>query len=494
MATSDDRCVIEKQPRTTTTQLPPLVGLFKVADNRHGGVTIILLIIIILLVIGVALTFRSNRYSTPQPRSNSTEIRVVPFVVLHDSVPSQHGSHRKSYHDLLRQVMDNYQREGSQALSGLSSMLNEALTSEASFAITSNNKKWLSTKIDRRIQKTAECLEHDEKVLKRLLGNFSYVMALPHNHKARNKKADNTTTTNNTNNNNNSTVSNRQQTSSTKFRMPNQHAYQNSSSSSSNDTHSYDSATQIWAHLVRDWTNEGKAIRHALYDWCAKQMKVYCCCKNKKNSTVLVPGSGMGRLAYDLSQLGHNVEANELSPSMAAAAKSVLSGYTNGSFHPYLLDGMANEVDSARRFKSVGFPDVNIRAPSKGSLSYTVGDFAGSDYYRNNRANDFDVIVTCFLIDTATNIYDYIQVIQNLLRPHGVWINVGPVQWHHNALLRPSVDELKDILEACGWKLKVWSIDTKPISYRDQNSDEKMSPMTSYDGYRPLRFVAIKSQ
>lgn len=479
MTTSDDRCVIANQP--PTTQLPPLVGLFKVTDN-HGGVTI-LLGIVLLLAIGVAfLGFRSSRYSTLQPQSScSSETCVVPFVVLHDSVPSQHGSHRKSYHDLLRQVMVNYQREGSQALSGLSSMLDEALTSEASFAIKSNNnnnKKWLSTKIDRRIQKTAECLEHDEEVLTRLLGNFSYIMALPN--KARNKKADKY-------NNNNNTVSNRQQT---RFRMPNQHANNNSSSSNASDTRSYDSATQIWAHLVRDWTNEGKAIRHSLYDWCANQMYSYC----KKNSTVLVPGSGMGRLAYDLSLLGHSVEANELSPSMAAAAESVLSGYTNGSFHPYLLDGMANEVDSARRFKNVEFPNVNIIHASKGSLSYTVGDFAGSDYYRKDRANDFDAIVTCFFIDTATNIYDYIQVIQNLLRKNGVWINVGPVQWHHNALLRPSVDELKDILEACGWKLKVWSIDTKPVSYRDQNMDEKLPPMTSYDGYRPLRFVAIKSQ
>lgn len=106
-----------------------------------------------------------------------------------------------------------------------------------------------------------------------------------------------------------------------------------------------------------------------------------------------------------------------------------------------------------------------------------------------------DLKVTCFFIDTATNIYDYLGNIQNLLRKEtGVWINVGPVQWHHNAVLRPSVDELIDLIEACGWTIKVWSIDKTPISYRDQNEANALPPMTSYDGYRPLRFVAIRSQ
>ena len=102
--------------------------------------------------------------------------------------------------------------------------------------------------------------------------------------------------------------------------------------------------------------------------------------------------------------------------------------------------------------------------------------------------------VTCFFIDTATNIYEYLETIRELLRPGtGVWINVGPVQWHHNALLRPSVDELKDMIEACGWKIRVWSIDTAPVSYRDENDANALPPMTSYDGYRPLRFVAIRN-
>lgn len=100
--------------------------------------------------------------------------------------------------------------------------------------------------------------------------------------------------------------------------------------------------------------------------------------------------------------------------------------------------------------------------------------------------------MTCFFIDTATNIYEYLETIKKLLKPGtGVWINVGPVQWHHNALLRPSVDELKDLIQAHGWKIRLWLIDNTAVSYRDE-SDDNFVRMTNYEGYRPLRFVVEK--
>ena len=48
----------------------------------------------------------------------------------------------------------------------------------------------------------------------------------------------------------------------------------------------------------------------------------------------------------------------------------------------------------------------------------------------NDHANRFDLVVTCFFIDTAENILDYIAVIYHVLRPGGLWINVGPLHYH----------------------------------------------------------------
>lgn len=51
-------------------------------------------------------------------------------------------------------------------------------------------------------------------------------------------------------------------------------------------------------------------------------------------------------------------------------------------------------------------------------------------YARPEYQGTFDAVVTCFFIDTAHNIIDYLEVIHGVLRPGGVWIHLGPLLWH----------------------------------------------------------------
>lgn len=44
----------------------------------------------------------------------------------------------------------------------------------------------------------------------------------------------------------------------------------------------------------------------------------------------------------------------------------------------------------------------------------------------------WDCVATCFFIDTAHNVLDYIETIWNILKPGGVWINLGKLQILHN--------------------------------------------------------------
>jgi carnosine N-methyltransferase len=283
---------------------------------------------------------------------------------------------------------------------------------------------------------------------------------------------------------------------------------------------------QIVAHLVRDWTRLGTNLRRNLYGWCRQQLNQHVHNNNNNNNTssssssspsskvVFVPGAGMGRLSFDIWQDGYTVEANELSPVMAAAAHGILQRNIQGTIHPFVLDTLANEVNVERRYDSVKFPDVSLpnnnhnnnknnmdshttnnnNNNNNNTLSFTIGDFVGG--YYASQSNVFDAVVTCFFIDTATNIYDYIHLIHNLLKPKGgVWVNVGPVQWHGNAILRPSVDELRDLLETI-FDIVHWSVDTEPIPYRQdegpQENDDGFVRSTDFSSYRPLRFVAIR--
>ncbi|KAH8485940.1 hypothetical protein H0E87_027395 [Populus deltoides] len=42
----------------------------------------------------------------------------------------------------------------------------------------------------------------------------------------------------------------------------------------------------------------------------------------------------------------------------------------------------------------------------------------------------WDAVVTCFFIDTAHNIVEYIEIISRILKDGGVWINLGPLLYH----------------------------------------------------------------
>ncbi|WVY94971.1 hypothetical protein V8G54_034059 [Vigna mungo] len=42
----------------------------------------------------------------------------------------------------------------------------------------------------------------------------------------------------------------------------------------------------------------------------------------------------------------------------------------------------------------------------------------------------WDAVVTCFFIDTAHNIVEYIEIISKILKDGGVWINLGPLLYH----------------------------------------------------------------
>jgi carnosine N-methyltransferase len=73
-------------------------------------------------------------------------------------------------------------------------------------------------------------------------------------------------------------------------------------------------------------------------------------------------------------------------------------------------------------------------------------------------------VITCFFIDTARNIIDYLQTIYELLDDAGVWINIGPLLWHFENVvdkkrgegsLELSLDEVVDLANKIGFEIKV---------------------------------------
>jgi carnosine N-methyltransferase len=44
---------------------------------------------------------------------------------------------------------------------------------------------------------------------------------------------------------------------------------------------------------------------------------------------------------------------------------------------------------------------------------------------------NWDCVVTCFFLDTAHNIIEYIDCISKILRKGGLWVNFGPLLYHY---------------------------------------------------------------
>ena len=62
-------------------------------------------------------------------------------------------------------------------------------------------------------------------------------------------------------------------------------------------------------------------------------------------------------------------------------------------------------------------------------MSMVAGEFVDV-YGREKERGAWGCVVTCFFLDTAANVLEYIDVVQSLLKPGGVWVHRGPLTWH----------------------------------------------------------------
>jgi len=64
----------------------------------------------------------------------------------------------------------------------------------------------------------------------------------------------------------------------------------------------------------------------------------------------------------------------------------------------------------------------------------------------------FDAILTCFFIDTATDVAELFKVMDGLLAKGGIWVNVGPLNWRKEARLKLTYEEVVQIWEKLGYE------------------------------------------
>lgn len=95
------------------------------------------------------------------------------------------------------------------------------------------------------------------------------------------------------------------------------------------------------------------------------------------------------------------------------------------TIYPY-IHSFSNIRTNSDILASVAIPDElpSIITSSPADFSFAAGDFL-EVYAGEESIGKWDAIMTCFFIDTAKNIIEYLELIHRLLAPNGIWINCG---------------------------------------------------------------------
>ena len=199
----------------------------------------------------------------------------------------------------------------------------------------------------------------------------------------------------------------------------------------------------LW-QLAREWSAEGEAQRtQCLEPMLTELVRLRpVTSANRNTQRVLAPGCGAGRIVLELAIRGYAAQGNEFCYGMLLAASFMLNRSTRCnefSIHPWVTKRGNHLTDSAPS-RPVQVPDLcardalaAARAASGGgtapSLSMCAGEFL-EEYTKPFQAGQWSAVLTCFFIDTAPNILEYIDCIWRLLEPGGVWVNNGPLHYH----------------------------------------------------------------
>ena len=116
--------------------------------------------------------------------------------------------------------------------------------------------------------------------------------------------------------------------------------------------------------------------------------------------------------------------------------------------HPY-LSTFSHHPNAASQLRAVSFPDIK---PVTDRLTAICGDFTQA-YRHLDPSQTFDTVVTCFFLDTAFDIIEYLTTIHRCLKPGGLFINIGPLLYSGQPRLELNLEELLLLVETVGFRI-----------------------------------------
>lgn len=194
---------------------------------------------------------------------------------------------------------------------------------------------------------------------------------------------------------------------------------------------SYEASTYlnygVFLYIARDWSINCEKERKEHYDPIIAEVEKMLPGGGKK---ILIPGASLCRLGYELALKGYDIDLCDFNHLNIILSEFLFNHSKKNmfTFQP-LIRSFSNYLTEDAVFKEYTFPDVdiNLEGDEVGKMHLDAGDF--TKLYEGVK-EEYDCVITCFFIDTAKNIFEYIEIIERVLKKGGIWINFGPLSYH----------------------------------------------------------------
>ncbi|KAL7669885.1 hypothetical protein ACOME3_004832 [Neoechinorhynchus agilis] len=185
----------------------------------------------------------------------------------------------------------------------------------------------------------------------------------------------------------------------------------------------------VLKQIVREWSVQGELERDQSFKRILEAI-VKRFPRSSDEIKILTPGCGLGRLTFEIASRGYHSQGNECSVFMLATSSFIINGNLNVNetrIFPWITS-FTNNHSIRNQVQPIYFPDVSItdQLSNTGKMEIIAGQFVET----YNHSNVWDCVATCFFLDTANNVVEYVDKIYDILKIGGYWINLGPLLYH----------------------------------------------------------------
>lgn len=231
-------------------------------------------------------------------------------------------------------------------------------------------------------------------------------------------------------------------------------------------------------YLIRDWSNS-KDSEKELHDIIIP-LRLEISKYSLEGKIALIPGCGLGRISYELSDIFSQVYSFDISLTMINMTNEIKLNRKN--IKTYNTKNSLLENDKYKEFH-INIKDIISKQKQK-SINRVI-NFVGNSNNIPLPDNSVDIIISVYFSDVIP-MSEYLEEFTRVLKPNGIFIHFGPLDYHFNDLSQHhSLETFFSNLENKGFR-----VNKKHQLVKTVNSNNSLN----IKGYHNILFSAAKEK